>query len=176
MKNLASIALSLGLIVPLTSCNLVPEDVISLEARAIVVDQAETDLAGVTEDDVDLSGYGVHAALMTGIVDVVGGIDQREFEDSDTPELNVGLRKRLINVWMLEAYVEGVLRYGVDLEQNDVSEDYFGYAAGFGALIDVGPNMFLNARVMWDTTDIDAGITDIDVEGLIGTIGLGFRF
>ena len=45
-----------------------------------------------------------------------------------------------------------------------------------GALIDLGDSLFLNARVMYDTTSIDNGIDDIDVDGLIGTIGIGVKF
>lgn len=166
----ASAALLLG------SCQVIPSDIISIEARAIVIDDAEADLSGLGEEDVDLTGYGVHAAIMTGIVDVVAGIDQREFETSDTPELDVGLRKRLIGIYKLEAYVEANLRYGFDLETQNVSEDYFGYNAGFGALLDVNETMFLNFRIMYDTTSVDAGPTDVDIDGLIGTVGLGIRF
>lgn len=157
------------------SCQVIPSDILSVEARAIVVDDAEGDLSGLGEDDVDLTGYGIHAAVLTGIVDVVAGIDQREFETSDSPELDVGLRKRLLGLWKLEAYVEANLRYGFDLDTRDVSEDYFGWNAGFGALLDISESMFMNFRVMYDTTDIDAGLTDIEVDGLIGTIGLGFK-
>lgn len=160
----------------LGSCQLIPSDIITLEARAIVVDDAEGDLSGIGEEDVDLTGYGLHAAIMTGIVDIVGGIDQREFETSDTPELDVGLRKRFLQIWRLEAYVEGNLRYGFDLENGNTSEDYFGYQAGFGALIDLTDSLFINLRVMYDTTSIDTSITDVDVDGLIGTIGLGLKF
>lgn len=160
----------------LPSCQLIPSDIVSVEARAIVIDDAEGDLSGLGEDDVELTGYGAHVAVMTGLVDIVGGIDQREFEDSDTPELNVGLRKRLFGLWLLEGYVEGLLRYGFDLDTQTVSEDYFGYSAGFGALIDLGDSLFLNARVMYDTTSIDNGVDDIDVDGLIGTIGIGVKF
>lgn len=173
MKTLLT-ALGGALLLP--SCQLAPDDILSVEVRAIVIDDAEGNLSGIGEDDVDLSGYGAHLAVMTGLVDIVGGIDQREFEDSDTPELNVGLRKRLLGLWLVEGYVEGLLRYGVDLDTQAVSEDYFGYSAGFGALIDLGDSLFLNARIMYDSTSIDVGIDDVDVDGLIGTIGIGVKF
>ncbi|MEL6430766.1 MAG: hypothetical protein AAFU73_16960 [Planctomycetota bacterium] len=173
MKTLLSVLLAAT---ALPSCQLVPSEFVSVEARAIVVDDAEGRLSNLTEDDVELTGYGAHLAVMTSVVDVVGGIDQREFEDSDTPELNVGLRKRLFDVAIVQGYVEGVLRYGFDLDTQDVSEDYFGYSAGFGALIDLGESLFLNARVMYDSTSIDVGPEDVDVDGLIGTIGIGLRF
>lgn len=171
MKSLALLLLAAAA----SSCTLIPTDIVSVEARAIVVDDAEGDLDGLGEADIDLTGYGLHVALMTPVVDVVAGIDQREFESSDTPELDLGLRKRLIDVWKLHLYIEANLRYGFDLDTGAVSEDYFGYAAGFGALFDVTETLFINARIMYDTTDIDTGITDVDVDGLIGTIGIGFK-
>lgn len=151
-------------------------NLLTLEARGIVIDDAEGDLDSVNEENVDLTGYGLHAALMSPIVDVVVGIDQREYENSDTPELDVGLRKRLIDIWLLAAYIEANVRYGFDLDTGNVSEDYFGYSAGFGALVDLNESLFLNFRIMYDTTDIEGGVRDIDVDGLIGTVGIGIKF
>jgi hypothetical protein len=168
-------ALSLLAVLTLASCQALPSDFLSLEARAIVVDDAEGDLAGLGEDDVELTGYGVHAALMTGIVDVVAGIDQREFETNDTPELDIGLRKRLFGLWKLDTYIEANWRYGVDLETQTTSEDYFGYSVGFGALLDLDGTYFLNFRAMYDSTSIDVANTSVDVEGLIGTVGIGIK-
>lgn len=161
-----------------SACQLIPSDIISLEARAIVVDDAEIDLSDIDEDDVDLTGYGLHAAIFTPIVDVLGGIEQREFEDSDTPELDLGVRKRLISIWKLTGYVEANLRYGFDLDTGDISEDYFGWNAGFGALINLTDTYFLNLRVVYDTTEIDfdSGNVDVDVDGVIVTVGLGVKF
>lgn len=165
--------LSLALLALCASCQ---TNLITLEARGIVIDDAEGDLEGVTEEDVDLTGFGLHAALLSPIVDVVVGIDQREYEDSDTPELDVGLRKRLLSLWLLSAYIEANLRYGFDLDTGTASDDYFGYSAGFGALVDLNESLFLNFRVMYDTTDIEGGVRDIDVDGLIGTVGIGIKF
>ncbi|MFT6108619.1 MAG: hypothetical protein ACJA2W_001531 [Planctomycetota bacterium] len=159
----------------LASCQVIPSDVLSLEARAIIVDDAESDLSGLGEEDVDLTGYGIHAAFMTGIVDVVAGIDQREFDNSDTPEFDLGLRKRLIGIWKLQAYIEANLRYGFDLDVGAVSDDYFGYSGGFGALVDVSESIFLNFRIMYDTTSLDVSSGNVDVDGLIGTVGVGFK-
>ncbi len=168
-------ALSLLAAAALASCQALPADFLSLEARAIVVDDAEGDLAGIGEEDVELTGYGVHAAIMTGIVDVVAGIDQREFETNDTPELDIGLRKRLFGLWKLDTYIEANWRYGVDLETQTASEDYFGYNVGFGALLDIDGTYFLNFRAMYDSTSIDVAAGSVDVEGLIGTVGLGIK-
>ena len=174
-KFLPATAVTATLTALLHACQAIPSDFLSVEARAIVVDDATGDLGGIGKEDVDLTGYGVHAAFMTGIVDVVAGVDQREFESSDTPELDLGLRKRLIGLWKLQAYVEANLRYGFDLKTRNVSDDYFGYNMGFGALIDLNESMFLNFRVMYDTTSVDVGSGNVDVDGLIGTVGLGFK-
>ncbi len=168
-------ALTLIAAATLASCQAIPSDFLSIEARALVIDDAEGDLAGLGEEDVDLTGYGVHAAFMTGIVDVVAGIDQREFETSDTPELDLGLRKRLIGIWKLDTYIEANWRYGVDLEAGTKSEDYFGYNVGFGALVDIDGTYFLNFRAMYDSTSVDVSSGSVDVEGLIGTVGIGIK-
>lgn len=169
------ILFALALVAGLGSCQVIPSDFLSLEARAIVVDDAEGSLSDITEEDADLSGYGLHAAIMTGLVDVVGGIERRDFEDSDATELVVGLRKRLFGLWRLDTYIEANLRYGFELDTGDVSEDYFGWNAGFGALVDLTDTIFLNFRVMYDTTDLDVSSGSVDVDGLIGTIGIGVK-
>jgi len=170
MRILTVIAIACGL----GSCQVIPS--LTLEARAIVVDDAEADLGALTEEDVDVSGYGVHAAILTGLVDVVGGLERRDFEDSDATELDLGLRKRLFGLWRLDTYIEANLRYGFDYDTGDVSEDYFGWNAGFGALVDLTDTLFLNFRVMYDTTELDVSSGDLDVDGMIGTVGIGIKF
>ena len=170
MKTLSLIAAA-----SLASCQVLPANFLSLEARAIVVDDADGRLSGLDVDDIDLSGYGVHAALMTGIVDVVAGIEQREFEDSDTPELDIGLRKRIFGLWKLETFIEANLRYGIDLDTQTRSDDYFGYNVGFGALLHINNTYFLNFRAMYDSTSVDVASGSVDVEGLIGTVGIGVK-
>ncbi len=172
MRILSALAIACGL----ASCQVIPSDILSLEARAIVVDDAEGDISEISEDDVDLSGYGAHVAIMTGLVDIVGGIERRDFDNSEATELDVGLRKRLFGLWRLDTYIEANLRYGFDLDTGDVSEDYFGYNAGFGALVDLTDTLFLNFRVMYDTTSLDVSSGSVDVDGLIGTVGVGIKF
>ena len=168
--------LPLALILFTSACQIIPSDLLSLEARAIVVDNADLDLSDIQEDDIDLTGYGLHAAVFTPIVDIVAGIEEREFDDFDSPELDVGLRKRLLSIWKFTAYVEANLRYGFDLDTGDVSEDYFGWNAGFGALVNLTDRYFLNFRVVYDTTEIDISSGDVDVDGVLATVGVGVKF
>ena len=96
--------------------------------------------------------------------------------DRDSPELDIGLRKRLFGIWKLQPYIEANWRYGFDLDTQTRSEDYFGYNVGVGALIDINGTYFLNFRAMYDNTSIDVTNGDVDVEGVIGTVGIGLKF
>ena len=115
---------------------------------------------------------------MTPIFDVLGGLDFREYDeavaapgvDDDTPELVVGLRRRIFELWRLHPYLEGNLRYGADVTDFD---EYFGWALGGGAMVDLTDRLFVNLRVMYESTPVDAGGTNRDVEALIGTLGVG---
>lgn len=170
MKLLPLIALPLVA----ASCQSMSEGILSVEGRAIVLDDqsADTPFDGVTEDDVEVKAYGAQAALSTPIVDVLAGVDFREFEDEDATELTLGARRRFFELPRLHPYVEGNLRFSIDeLETADAGEDnYFGWNAGAGILFDLTDSLFLNFRAMYETTDIDGN----DVDGLIGTVGIGF--
>ncbi|HSG91205.1 MAG TPA: hypothetical protein VLA56_18450 [Pseudomonadales bacterium] len=162
----------------LGSCQSMSSGVLSLEARALVLDDVEIDSAqsgsSFDSDDVDIEGYGVHAALMTPIFDVLGGLERREFESEDAPELVVGLRRRFLEIWRFHPYVEGNLRYGFDLDNGVTEDDYFGWQVGVGTLFDLTDTLFLNVRLMHESTDVEqasGGSTDVD--GLVGTIGIG---
>ncbi len=168
--------ISFACLAVLASCQSMSTGVLSLEARALVLDDSEIDDVG-NGSDVDVEGYGLHAAFMTPIVDLLGGVEQRTFEDEDSPELVLGVRRRFLEIWRVHPFVEGNVRYGLDLDNGDTSEDYFGWQIGFGALLDITDHLFLNARVMWDTTSVDtAGGGSTDVEGVVGTIGIGYAF
>ena len=178
MKTLRLISFA-GLAV-LASCQSMSTGVLSLEARALVLNDSEVkDIQNGSggDADVDVEGYGLHAAFMTPIVDLLGGVEQRKFEDEDSPELILGVRRRFLEIWRVHPFVEGNVRYGLDLDNGQTSEDYFGWQIGFGALLDITDHLFLNARVMWDTTSVDvAGGGSTDVEGMVGTIGIGYSF
>lgn len=163
-----------------TACQSMSEGVLSLEGRAIVYhDTSVDDVDAATsfdESDVDVSGYGGQAAFMTPIVDVVGGVEWREFQDEDVPELSIGLRRRFFELWKLHPYIEANLRYGSDLDTGVDEDDYTGWNAGLGALLDVTDRLFLNARLMYEVTPIDLPSGETDIDGVIGTLGVGLAF
>ncbi len=178
MKTLRLISFAAGLAV-LASCQSMSTGILSLEARALVLDDSEVKgiQNGSGDNSVDVEGYGLHAAFMTPIVDLLGGVEQRKFADEDAPELVLGVRRRFLEIWRVHPFVEGNVRYGFDLDNGQTSEDYFGWQIGLGALVDITDHLFLNARVMWDTTSVDnPGGGSNDVEGAIGTIGIGYSF
>ncbi len=168
------------------SCQSMSEGVLTVEGRALVLDDAEIDAiqngSFNTDTDVDLKGYGAHVALMTPIVDILGGVDWREYGDADTPEIVLGVRRRIFELWRLHPYIEGNLRYGTDLEfssataASTISEDYTSWAAGVGAIVDLSSSWFVNVRLMYENTPIETPAGEVDVDGLVGTLGLGISF
>lgn len=165
--------ISFACLAVLASCQSMSTGVLSLEARALVLDDAEIDDVG-NGSDVDIEGYGLHAAFMTPIVDLLGGVEQRTFGDEDAPELVLGVRRRFLEIWRVHPFVEANVRYG--FETDTVTDDYFGWQIGFGALLDLTDHFFLNARVMYDTTSVETGSGSSDVDGLVGTLGIGYSF
>lgn len=167
------------LLAALASCQSMGAGILSLEARALVLDDAEIDggsQGGVDSSDIDVEGYGLHAAFMTPIIDVLGGLEQREYGDGDSPELVLGVRRRFLEIWRLRPFVEGNVRYGFELDTGEASDDYFGWQLGLGLILDLTDHLFLNARVMYDRAEIDTGAGTTDVDGLVGTLGIGWAF
>lgn len=162
------------------SCQSMSEGVLSVEARAIVYDDSTVDdfdaATSFDEEDVDVSGFGAQAAFMTPLLDILGGLDQREYQDEDAPELNLGLRRRVLEFWRLHPYIEGNARYGFGLDDGVDEDDYAGWNAGVGALVDLTDHLFINARLIYETTTIDLPDGDTDIDGVIGTLGLGYSF
>lgn len=161
----------------LASCQSMKEGVFTVEGRAIVYDDTSADdfdaATSFDEEDVDVSAYGAQAALMTPLVDVLAGVDLREFEDEDAPELSLGARRRFLEVLRLHPYVEGNLRYGLDLDNGVEKEDYAGWNLGVGVLVDLTDALFVNVRLLYESTSIDLPGDDATVDGVIGTLGIG---
>lgn len=157
------------------------EGILALEARAIVIDDASLDEAELgsafQEEDVDVTGYGAQLALMTPIVDLLAAVDKRDYDDEDSTELSLGARRRVLEIWRFHPYVEGNLRYALDLDNGDVGDDYFGWNLGAGTLFDLTDTLFLNVRVMYETLSIDLPANSgVDLDGIVATIGLGVAF
>ncbi|MGB0331103.1 MAG: hypothetical protein ACPGPE_04725 [Planctomycetota bacterium] len=54
------------------------------------------------------------------------------------------------------------------------SETYDGWAAGGGALLNLTDSLFLNFRLMCESTSIQLPSRSADVDGVTGTVGIGF--
>jgi hypothetical protein len=176
MQNISTVSLLLCTLA-LGSCQSMSEGVISLEARANVLNDAEIQDGPSDGESIDAESYGVHAALMTPIIDLLGGLDQKTFGSEDNPELMLGVRRRFFEIWRLHPFLEGNVRYGTGLDNGVDDEDYFGWQAGGGVLLDLTDHLFLSARVMYETTELEqSGGDTVGADGLIGTIGLGFAF
>ncbi len=165
-----------------TACQSMSEGVLAVEGRAIVYNDTSVDPDDIDsstsfdEEDVDTSGYGGQVAFMTPIVDFVGGIDWREFQDEQVTELSLGLRRRVLEFWRLHPYIEANIREGSGLDTGDDETDYTGWNAGIGAILDVTENLFVNFRLMYEVTPIDLPNGETDIDGIIGTLGVGFSF
>ena len=148
----------------LASCQSMSGGVLALEARALALE----------DTDEDLSGYGGHVALNTPVVDFLVGVDQREIGTLDSTEAVLGVRRRFLEIWKLHPFIEADYRHGFDLDNGMDSETYDGWAAGAGALLHLTDSVFLNFRLMYESTSIQLPSTSADVDGVTGTIGLGF--
>ena len=174
--RLALVALVLGL----GACQSLSEGLVSLTARAVLYDDAEIDdfdaATSFEEEDVELSGYGLQAAVMTPILDVTAAVDRREFEDEEVDELSLGVRRRFLEIWRLHPYVAADLRFGFDLDTGFDEEDYTGWDAGVGLLLDLTDHLFLDGRLVYERTSDDIALPggDTHLDGIVGTVGLGF--
>ena len=158
----------------LPSCQSMSEGILGLEGRAIIFDDQSLD--NVTSDDIDVASYGAQLSLNTPIVDVLASLDMREYGDEDTPELQFGARRRFLELWKVHPFVEANLRYGIDLDTGQVSDGYFGYNFGGGVLVDLTDHMFLTARVLWETADLEYPGGSVSADGVVGMIGVGVHF
>ena len=162
----------------LASCQSMSEGTLAFEARAVVIDDADIDEvesgSAFDEENIELSGYGIHAALKTPVVDFLVGVDDREFGREDSAELVLGVRRRFLEIWKLHPYVEADYRHGFNLDNGVEEETYDGWAAGGGALLNLTYSLFLNFRLMYESTSIDLPTTSATVDGVTGTVGIGF--
>ena len=165
-----------------SACQSMSEGILAVEARAVVYEDSEIDdfdaATEFGEEDLDLSGYGLEAAFMTPIVDFIGGIDQREYEDEKATEARLGLRRRILEFWRLHPYIAADLRYGIDLDTGTDEVDYTGWDAGIGALLDLTDHLFLDFRLVYEETgdDIEIGDEETSIGGIVGSVGLGWSF
>ncbi len=143
----------------LASCQSMSEGVLSLEARALALEDA----------DEDLGGYGGHVALNTPIVDILVGADHREIGTLDATEGTLGLRRRFLEIWKLRPFVEANQLIGLDL-----FDDVSGWSAGGGALLHLNDHLFMNFRVMYEERSTSGlFVESSQVDGVVGTVGIG---
>lgn len=158
----------------LPSCQSMSEGIIAVEGRATIFDDQSLDNLG--SSDVDVAAYGALVSLNTPIVDLQAALDFREYGDDDSPELQVGARRRFLELWKVHPFVEGNLRYGLDLDTGTVSDGYFGYNLGGGVIVDLTDSWFLTARVLWESADLEFPGGSATADGWIGMIGVGVYF
>lgn len=173
--------ISAVVVATLASCQSMSQGVIAIEAQAIVLDDAELDDvqngSAFDEENLDVSGYGLQLAIMTPIVDFLGSYGEREYADESTPEFALGLRRRFLEFWRFSPFIEANLRYGSELNNGFDEEDYTGWNAGVGLMLDLTDHVFINARIMYEETPIELPSgDDADATGVIGTLGVGFMF
>ena len=143
----------------LASCQSMSGGVLALEARGLVLEDA----------DEDLSGYGGHVALNTPVVDFLVGVDQREIGTLDSTEAVLGVRRRFLEIWKLRPFVEADYLIGMDL-----FDDVSGWSAGGGALLHLNDHLFFNFRVMYEQRTTDELFAEAkQVDGVVGTVGIG---
>jgi hypothetical protein len=124
--HLHRLAFACALAALVASCQSM-DGLLSVEGRAVVYDDNSVDdfdaATSFDEEDVDVSGYGAQAAFKTPILDVLGGVEWREYQDEDSPELQLGVRRRVFDIWRLPPFIEGNLRFGTGLDNGVDKED-----------------------------------------------------
>jgi hypothetical protein len=180
MKTLAFAACA-GTVLFLSSCQSM-SGLLQVSGHAIVYEDTEVDdidaATSFDEEDLDLKGYGGQVAVLTPIVDVLGGIDRREYSGEEVTEGRLGLRRRFFEIWMLHPYIVGDARFGFDLDTGIEESDYTGWDLGLGALLDLGEHFFLDFKLVYEQTaeDIELPSGDTSLDGIVGSVGLGFAF
>jgi hypothetical protein len=153
----------------------------AVAAHGVVYDDIEAtpDVAGPPlESSVELDGWGLQAAFLGGGPDFLVGFDQREYEDVDATEWWAGLRYAL-GENKVRPYVLGKIRYGPGLElPGGDSDDYVGWAAGGGVMVWATDQIYFDANLAFEDvfTEIETPGTDLDLDGWVGMVGLGFAF
>lgn len=127
---------------------------------------------------IDVKGYGAEVAFTDYGPDFLVGIEQREYEDVDALEYWGGLR------WVFcggtfTPYAMGKLRYSdaLELAAGD-SDSYVGWGLGGGCLVWATDMIFFDLNVMYEALfqDVDAIGADVDLDGWVGTVGVGIAF
>lgn len=142
------------------------------------VDASATAPGFQIDGGIDVKGYGAEVAFTAYGPDFLVGVEQREYEDVDAREYWGGLR------WMFGAdtfspYLMGKLRYGEGLEFTaGDSDEYIGWGAGGGFLVWATDVIFFDLNLMYEAVfqDIDAVGADVDLDGWVGTVGVGVAF
>lgn len=163
-------------------CSSMQNGVFAIEGTGVVYDnyEAKDPVAGTTfsESDVDVKSYGIKGAFNTPVIDIIGTIERREFDDEDCIEVSAGVRKRIIDVGPVEPYVElRLLRGGGLKTTSGDDENYGGLAVGAGVLFAIGDHLFLDANLSYEATSkIDIGPDDTALSGTLGRVGIGWSF
>ena len=112
------------------------------------------------------------------------GWDEREYEDVDSTEFYAGLRFMLART-DVRPYLAAKVRYGLGLEfpstaltSDFESDEFWGVGAGGGLMAFATDNLFFDLNLSYEDVfeDIDAEGVDVDLDGWVGTVGVGFAF
>ncbi len=165
----------------------------ALSVRALAYEDYEQSAEGLGDESVDgetdVKGWGLEAELVgSGGPAVVFGWTQREYgndQEADADEVHLGLKfylgsDRIVPYGIANLrYSEG-LEFSPELAPAFQTQDYFGFAAGFGAVFLVDASFFIDVRVQYedllDDIELGSGLGDAGLSGWVGSIGAGFSF
>ena len=156
--------------------------------KLVVFDDYEADASAggtaIGSGDVELDGFGAEAVFFGRGPDLLLGWDDREYENVDSTEFYAGLRFPLART-DVRPYLAGKVRYGLGLEFPSTalttefdSDEFWGWGAGGGVLAFVSDNLFFDFNLSYEDVfdDIDAEGVDVDLDGWVGTVGVGIAF
>jgi hypothetical protein len=164
----------------LGSCQAMSEGFFSFTGYGIVYEDSQIDDSdsgsSFDEEDIDLRGYGGQVAFLTPIVDFTGAVETRDYENEGATEAKLGLRRRILEFWRMHPYLCADARFGFDLDTGVEESDYTGWDAGIGSLLNVTDHFFFDFKLVYEQTgeDIELPSEETGLDGLVGTVGLGF--
>ena len=133
-------------------------------------------------DELAPTALGVQADFFRPRTALLFGVERREYDgvDARTVQLFGGARYLFLH-GRARPYVEGRVSYGLGLELpgGGESDAFLGLGLGLGGILRLTPHVHLDARVAYELApdvDLDTPAGSVDLDGWIGTLGIGFTF
>jgi opacity protein-like surface antigen len=180
-------------VLALASCSAVGPAAYPREQRLLLtyywltVDQydASGDLDATTgftnQNEPDVDGWDLQLDVRLDALNAVVGYSDREYGFTARADEYFGGLKWFVG--SENTYFMAVGRYGPELDLTRAGvpmngDAYFGYGVGGGVTSQMTENIFLDVKILYEDlfSDIDVGSSGLDLDGIVGSIGVGILF